>query len=253
VIQEHKESAQFAELFGGIIVIHSPSRFDKEKDSNPRLYHVQRTSEFSIHIVQVPLILPSLNSKDVFIIIDSNNEVAVWRGSHSPSFDFAHIVKLVVNVEDSSKIAYLEESKEPASVWTNFSHNEEDPSNGYPLTNAEFGKKYTKIPSLYKLTFLEGKFQVSQVPYPIYANDFESTSVYVLDTGHELYIWTGTQLYGGVEDQSKLWVQGYKEFVQSQPNPNELIEKNVKPFAEPPEFTRHFQAWFRSEPKKIQT
>eukprot|EP00026_Physarum_polycephalum_P003136 Phypoly_transcript_03145.p1 GENE.Phypoly_transcript_03145~~Phypoly_transcript_03145.p1 ORF type:complete len:795 (+),score=182.38 Phypoly_transcript_03145:237-2387(+) len=242
-IHEHKEPADFAELFGGNIIIHMGSR-TVPPQAPGRLYQLKQSSVDINHLVEVPLEVSSLDSGDFFLLVVGTT-IYVWEGKMSDSAMKKTAENLAKQLVEGAKLEHVGEGGEPEAFWNVLGNKE----NRNPLTTASAVAKSTgKQVRLYVISNETGQPEVALVK-PFWTSDLTPSRVVILDAHSKIYLWTGDRISGTTSYYANLWVEEYVRKAREQRKGEEIEYELVEPDKEPAEFKRYFHAWFRPETK----
>jgi len=178
----------------------------------PRLLHIKGKKLIRVH--EVELSYKSLNSGDVFIV-DNGKEIIQWNGSKSGIFEKAKGAEVSQAIEGEREghafNRVVDEGAEDADFWKIL-------GGKGPVAPAEAGgsdleesNKAEKEKVLFRLSDASGKFEFTEVAkgHKISRKSLDSSDVFILDSGIEVYAWVGSKASVGERKNALKFAQEY--------------------------------------------
>jgi len=200
-VQGH-ETSQFLQLFGnkgGVrilkggydtgfhhVEINSPASYQ------PRLLHIQGTTAKDVRAVEVEIKASSLNSSDCFIL-DAGLDIYQFNGHKSKPIERNKASQVSSSIEHERPSAKLHVSDEgdadAAPFWKFFGGLQKIAEEGH----VEVAKPRSIASNdLFEMDIVHGKAQFKKIASgSINKSLLKSQHVFVLDTGHRLFVWVG--------------------------------------------------------------
>jgi len=176
-------------LEGGI---ESGFKHVKPTEYKPRLLHIKGRKK--IRVTQVDLTFKSLNSGDVFIL-DRGLHVFQWNGSKSGVGEKqkgSQLAQAIAGERNGlAKVHVLEEGDKEKDFWTVLGEG--------PIKTAEQGgddnetDKGVDAKALFRLSDATGSITFTEISKgnAVKRSQLDSSDVFILDTGSEVYAWIG--------------------------------------------------------------
>jgi len=178
----------------------------------PRLLHIK--GKKLIRVSEVPLAVASLNSGDVFIL-DAGKEIIQWNGTKSGALERAKGAEVAQAIEGEregfSFNRVVDEGSEDDDFWIKI-------GGKGPIHSAEEGgsdleavKAVQQEKVLFRLSDASGKFEFTEVGRGQRINKklLDSSDVFVLDSGFEVYAWVGSKASVGERKKALQYAQEY--------------------------------------------
>jgi len=191
------ESKRFVSYFAnGIRILHggveSGFHHVKPEDYRPRLLHL-RGNRGDIRVSEVPLVVSSLNSGDVFIL-DSGLTLYQWNGSKASGMEKIKAAQLCRAIDDERagkpQVVVLEEGNDDPKFWGLLGGKAAVKSAAD--ADHEFEHAVAQPKKLYQLSDATGKLEFKEVATGrVTKNLLNSSDVFVFDAGSEVFVWIG--------------------------------------------------------------
>mmetsp|Transcript_474 Transcript_474/g.660 ORF Transcript_474/g.660 Transcript_474/m.660 type:complete len:649 (-) Transcript_474:273-2219(-) len=185
------ESSKFNRLFKSIEIMEGgiDSGFNHVEAASytARLLHIK--GKENVRVMQVPLKLESLNAGDVFIL-DTGLELWQWNGRNSSHHERKAANETIANIKtqrgSKPTSVILDDLEDDEKFWKYFGGK---PESVAPATSDE---GITRATALWRLKTVKGKLTFKQVAKgDIDQKHLNSTDVFILDVGFQLYVWVG--------------------------------------------------------------
>lgn len=244
-VTQNKEPDHFLKLFKGKMVIHEggvDSGFKNRQptDSKPepktRLYHVRGTTEHNTRAVEVAAVTSSLNSNDVFIVLEET-EIFIWMGKGANLYERKCSMNVANILKGERELKPVEEGKEPSNFFDKLGGPDEYASEGW-LAEQE------REPRLFQCSNASGKFNVEEI-FNYSQEDLDVSDIFILDCYNEVFVWVG---YDSNEIEKALSFELAVKFVdgsddgRSKDTPITMVISGEEPVI----FTCHFLGWDHS-------
>ncbi|KAJ1488112.1 hypothetical protein T484DRAFT_1887988 [Baffinella frigidus] len=244
-VVQNKEPTHLLRLFKGKFIVFNggnPSAFrraasaEQEPQNGQGLFHVRGTTALNTRAVQVSQETSSLNSSDVFVLMEAERAL-VWYGRMcSPSERTAGLLigeSLCGSAALASPAEQVEEGSEPDWFWQALGGKGEYAA-GAPAEDA------AAAPRLFHGSNASGVFSAKEIA-DFAQEDLLPEDVYILDIWSELFVWIGPDATeverAGVESLAQAFTQRQGQDRQGTPISTVLAGK------EPRSFTCHFLGW----------
>jgi len=183
----------------------------KPEEYKPRLLHLKGKKK--VRVSQVELSRESLNSGDVFIL-DNGLKVYQWNGKESGPMEKNKGATLCRAIDDERKglpqVIVLEEKDNNGDFWALLG------GNGAIKTAAEGGgdeeeNKAHPDKKLFRLSDSTGSLTFTEVASgkTVTKAKLDSSDVFVLDTGAEVFAWIGAKSSAGEKKAALQYAQNY--------------------------------------------
>jgi hypothetical protein len=175
----------------------------------------------------------SLNSGDVFVLLNPDNEFN-WYGAGANESERATGKRIADKLQGNRNQVEFNEGKETQEFWTTLGGRTEYPTS---KTLAEGAKE----PRLFQCSNVTGDFVVEEV-FNFNQDDLTNDDVFLLDTFTEVWVWVGSDAN---KNEKQMAFQAAIDFVQNAPDGRDKDTPILKvdPGREPPMFTAHFFGW----------
>lgn len=234
------ESGLFQGYFGNLTYLQggAESGFNHVEASvdEPHLYRVKGT-EKGMSLQQVALSKSSLNQGDSFILFANNSSVWVWHGTGANPDEKSRANTVAENMCSRGTVATLEsgESDEDEAFWNYLGDGDISDADEGDEEVAEF------TPLLFKLS-PDGQEKVAEgepvkvgfgKPTPkIPKSTLESTDIFLLDSGWEMFVWIGSEADRSEKVSAIAWADGYcKQDPRTADLPLSLVKSGYEPSA----------------------
>jgi len=237
-----KEPNHFLCLFKGRMVVHAGGMASAFKNRNEgdsydtdgvALYHIKGTNDLNVRAVQVEEKALSLNSGDVFILLNPSTEF-IWYGNGANPEERV-TGKAIADrlVGDRSQLEFSE-GEETKEFWSTLGGKTE-----YPTSKVL--EEGAREPRLYSMSNVTGDFVVEEI-FNFNQDDLTNDDVFMLDTFNEVWVWVGSDAN---TREKTMAFQAAIDFVQNAPDGRDKDTPilKVEPGREPPMFTSHFFGW----------
>lgn len=174
-----------------------------------RLLQVKGKKHIRVH--EVPLSSKSLNSGDVFIV-DGEKELIQWNGSKSGALEKAKGAEVTQAIEGerNGKVSgrVVEEAGDDA-FWAALGGKGAVADATAGGSDIEHEKAH--VASLHRLSDASGKFTFSEVAKgdKFKHSQLDSSDVFILDTGAEIFAWVGKNSSSGEKKKALQFAQQY--------------------------------------------
>jgi len=216
-VQGH-ESSRFLGYFPNGIRIQEggvASGFHHVTAADYRHRLLQLKGKKQVRVTEVPLSFKSLNSGDVFIL-DAGKEIISWNGSKAGVMEKAKGATMSQAIEaereGQASNRVVDEGHEDEAFWKLL-------GGKGPIASAEAGagsdveesKKASKEKVLLRLSDATGKFVTTEVGRgdKISKKLLDSSDVFILDAGAEVYAWVGKAASVGEKKKALTFAQEY--------------------------------------------
>jgi villin 1/advillin len=241
-VVQGKEPNHFLTLFKGKFIVHEGGRASGFKNQNDKdsydadgvsLFHVRGTTPLNTRAVQVPEKSGSLNSGDVFVLLNPTT-MYVWQGKGSSADEKSCGQNIAKILQGKRKLVILEEGKEHEDFWNTLGGKGEYASEGFLYENAREAR-------LFQCSNASGQFKIDEI-FNFSQDDLDQSDIFWLDTYNELYVWVGDQ---SNDIEKKMAFESAIDYVlhaEDGRSPESPIIKVVAGH-EPSLFTCHFLGW----------
>lgn len=246
---QQQENAKFLSHFKRKFIIHKGKRKSKDANLQPSLYHIRTNgSALCTRCIQVNTDASLLNSEFCYILkvpfesTDNQGIVYTWVGRAADP-DEAKLAEDITNhmFDDSYSKQVVNEGEEPENFfWVGIGGQkpyDEDAD-------------YMKYARLFRCSNEKGYFAVSEKCSDFCQDDLADDDIMLLDNGHEVYMWVGTQTSQVEIKLSLKACQVYIQHMRSKEGEHPRKLRLVRKGNEQHPFTRCFHAWgaFRKPP-----
>jgi len=237
-----KEPNHFLCLFKGRMVVHAGGIASAFKNRNEgdsydtdgvALYHIKGTSALNTRADQVEEKALSLNSGDVFVLLNPTHEF-VWYGNGANEDERGTGKGIADRLLGSRRQLEFSEGSETKEFWNTLGGKTE-----YPTSKVL--EQGAREPRLFQCSNVTGDFVVEEV-FNFNQDDLTNDDVFLLDTFNEVWVWVG----GDANKREKeMAFQAAIDFVANAPDGRDRDTPLLKidPGREPPMFTSHFFGW----------
>lgn len=205
------------------------------------MYHVKGLPDtFAIRAVEIPAKMKWLNSRDCFLLNAGGKQLFLWQGQGASdpvrrqASALANVLLKDLGTNSTGLVIVNEE--QPTKEWEKAIGKKQE----YPCA-PHLRKRQGWRPRLFACSSTSGEFRVEEV-FDYAQDDLESSSIYLLDTWAELFVWIGSKSY---EEDERMAMETAVAFVQGATD-GRLLDAPVYAIREGDEsleFTCHFQAW----------
>jgi len=215
-VQGH-ESATFLGYFKFPIIlmeggVETGFKHVKPEAYRPRLLHLKGRKK--VRVAEVELSHKSLNSGDVFIL-DAGMKIYQWNGKSAGPFEKSKAAQVSRALDDERagkpEVIVVEEGSKNDEFWAAL-------GGQGPVKSAEAGGKddedgpganFEKV--LYRLSDASGKLSFAQVSKgaAVKRNQLDSSDVFILDTGSDVFAWIGKKASVGERKSAMQYAQQY--------------------------------------------
>jgi len=177
-----------------------------------RLLHIKGKKLIRVH--EVPLTHHSLNSGDVFIL-DAGKEIIVWNGSKCGVLEKAKgaEVSQAIEAEREGHAAnrVVDEGAEDEVFWTHLGGKGAIASAAEGGSDLEESKVAEVEKILFRLSDASGTLTFTEVAkgHNVHKKLLDSSDVFVLDSGIEVYAWVGKNASAGEKKKALAFAQDY--------------------------------------------
>ncbi|XP_069066199.1 protein flightless-1 homolog isoform X1 [Pleurodeles waltl] len=246
---QQQENAKFLSHFKRKFIIHKGKRKSKDANLQPSMYHIRTNgSALCTRCIQVNTDASLLNSEFCYILkvpfesTDNQGIVYTWVGRAADP-DEAKLAEDITNhmFDDSYSKQVVNEGEEPENFfWVGIGGQkpyDEDAD-------------YMKFARLFRCSNEKGYFAVSEKCSDFCQDDLADDDIMLLDNGHEVYMWVGTQTSQVEIKLSLKACQVYIQHMRSKEVEHPRKLRLVRKGNEQHPFTRCFHAWgaFRKPP-----
>uniref|UniRef100_A0A672LQY7 Advillin-like n=1 Tax=Sinocyclocheilus grahami TaxID=75366 RepID=A0A672LQY7_SINGR len=233
-----KEPRHFMAIFRGKMVIFEGGTSRKsapEPEPPVRLFQIYGSHPTNSKAIEVPALVASLNSNDVFLL-KSQNGIYLWYGKGSSGDERAMAKEVASFIGRGSSEEIMAEGQEPDEFW-------EILGGKGPYASDRRLQQVTldHQPRLFECSNKTGQFIATEVTQ-FTQDDLREDDVMLLDTWDQVFLWIGTEAN---EVERKESVTTCQEFLRTHPgsrDPDTPVIM-VKQGFEPPTFTGWFTAW----------
>jgi len=182
------------------------------KNYRTRLLHIKGKKH--VKVFEVDLTHKSLNSGDVFIV-DAGVDIVQWNGSKAGVLEKAKgaEVSQAIEGEREGKAAnrVVDEGTEDEAFWTYLGGKGAIASAAAGGSDVEEEKKAGGEIVLFRLSDASGKFTFTEVAKgpKVHRKALDSSDVFILDTGVEVYAWVGKGASVGEKKKALSFAQEY--------------------------------------------
>ncbi|CAD7705124.1 unnamed protein product [Ostreobium quekettii] len=241
-VVQNNEPTHFLHLFpeGMIVQLggHGSKPEGREGPTGAALYQVKATSPQGIRAVQLTTSALSLNSGDVFVLVEKS-KVVVWEGSMSTKEEKEFASKIAKRLADSKDVQTIGEGEEDDAFWEVLGGKQEYPKVGdlgppecpprlFQVSDATTGGSGVDVEEI---------FHFSQA-------DLDERDVMMLDTFREIFLWVGKDSRQQEKKGAFDLAQKYLEEVSKVNGRScDVPITYVSSGQEPPIFKCHFVGW----------
>uniref|UniRef100_A0A671N249 Advillin-like n=1 Tax=Sinocyclocheilus anshuiensis TaxID=1608454 RepID=A0A671N249_9TELE len=233
-----KEPRHFMAIFRGKMVIFEGGTSRKsapEPEPPVRLFQICGSHPTNSKAIEVPALVASLNSNDVFLL-KSQNGIYLWYGKGSSGDERAMAKEVASFIGRGSSEEIMAEGQEPNEFW-------EILGGKGPYASDRRLQQVTldHQPRLFECSNKTGQFIATEVTQ-FTQDDLREDDVMLLDTWDQVFLWIGTEAN---EVERKESVTTCQEYLRTHPgsrDPDTPVIM-VKQGFEPPTFTGWFMAW----------
>ncbi|CAB1447708.1 unnamed protein product [Pleuronectes platessa] len=246
---QQQENLKFLSHFKRKFIIHKGKRKQKTDSAQPSLYHIRTNgSALCTRTIQIVTDSCNLNSEFCFILkvpfesTDNQGIVYTWVGRAADP-DEAKLAEDIMNsmFDDTYSKQVINEGEEPENFfWVGIGSQKQYDEDA----------DYMKYARLFRCSNEKGYFSVSEKCSDFCQDDLADDDIMLLDNGHEVYMWVGTQTS---QVEIKLSLKACQVYIQhmrskdtEQPRKLRLVRKGNEPHC----FIRCFHAWgaFKTPP-----
>ncbi|XP_033733463.1 gelsolin-like protein 1 [Pecten maximus] len=230
-VLEGKEPDMFLYLLTGRTVV-----FMYElKPQGIRLFHLRGSCRVNTRTVEVEPLSSSLNSRDIFLLINDKMTV-IWKGKFSNNSEQNMSDEMATLIAPESTIQSVTEGEETDDFWEALGGKREY-ARCYPGPGTEL-----LPPRLMHCSNTTGKFRVEEI-LNFTQEDLCEDDVMLLDTHQEIFVWIGR---GANLRERKAGLKSAMDYLAADEtgrdeSNTQLLQ--VKQGQEPAIFTSHFQGW----------
>jgi len=158
------------------------------------MYHLK--GKRNIRVIEVPLTYKSLNSGDVFILVESEKCIFQFNGSQSSRRERAKGLELFTKLKEELKttpeIIVFDEMNVTDAFW-------EALGDKGPILDASYGGSDDAVEvadkealKLFRISDASGTLELKfESGYPLYRSMLDTNDAFLLDAGNEIFIWLG--------------------------------------------------------------
>uniref|UniRef100_A0A8C1UZY1 Advillin n=1 Tax=Cyprinus carpio TaxID=7962 RepID=A0A8C1UZY1_CYPCA len=238
IVSMGKEPRHFMAIFRGKMVIFEGGTSRKsapEPEPPVRLFQICGSHPTNSKAIEVPALVASLNSNDVFLL-KSQNGIYLWYGKGSSGDERAMAKEVASFVGRGSSEEVMAEGQEPYEFW-------EILGGKGPYASDRRLQQVTldHQPRLFECSNKTGKFIATEVTQ-FTQDDLREDDVMLLDTWDQVFLWIGIEANDVERKESVTTCQEYLRTHPGSRDPDTPIIM-VKQGFEPPTFTGWFTAW----------
>ncbi|XP_050978924.1 advillin [Labeo rohita] len=238
IVSMGKEPRHFMAIFKGKMVIFEGGTSRKsapEPEPPVRLFQICGSHPTNSKAIEVPALVASLNSNDVFLL-KSQNGVYLWYGKGSSGDERAMAKEVASFIGRGSAEEIMAEGQEPIEFW-------EILGGKGPYASDRRLQQVTldHQPRLFECSNKTGKFIATEVTQ-FTQDDLREDDVMLLDTWDQVFLWIGNEANAVERKESVTTCQEYLRTHPGSRDPDTPIIM-VKQGFEPPTFTGWFMAW----------
>jgi len=241
-VVQGKEPNHFLCLFKGKMIVHSggiASAFKNRNDQDSydtdgvALYHIKGTSELNTRAIQVEEKALSLNSGDVFVLLNPTTEF-IWYGVGANAEEKSIGKAIADRLQGERSQVEFTEGHETDEFWETLGGQTD-----YPRSKTLEASSHAA--RLFCLSNVTGDFVVEEV-FNFTQDDLSNDDVFLLDTFNEVYVYVGSE---SNRSEKEMAFQTAIDFVKNAPDGRDKDTPilKVEPGREPPMFTCHFFGW----------
>jgi hypothetical protein len=249
-VVQGKEPLHFRLLFKGGLVIHSgggASGFKNIKSSDSfdtdgvALFRLHGTNANDTVALQVAEVASSLNSQDVFVLVNSTH-VYVWCGTYSNESEAtvgaAVAAKLAGGYLNKSgrEVVKVAEGEEPAELWSALGGKDE-----YAAEAPVSPQHHNREARLFAASTASGTFDVEEI-FQFSQTDMNDEDVFILDVYSQVFVWIGSQSTEEEKGKSLALAGTFMTEADDGRDPDAAVVV-VAASNEPHIFTRYFVDW----------
>ncbi|XP_039279258.1 villin-1 isoform X2 [Nilaparvata lugens] len=231
-VVQGKEPPHFLAIFKGRMI----TLLGDHSDTFPAKYllQVQGNRMHNARAVQVPFRMSSLNSNDVFVMVNGSS-CYIWCGKGSTG-DEREMAKSVALKISGPEFVVVYEGQEKEDFWSTIGNKE-------PYANDKrLAEPSNPVPArLFHCSNASGSFKVEEV-LNFHQIDLVPEDVMLLDAWNSIFIWVG---YKSNKEERTGAIQLAFDYLRTDPNGRDektpIIQ--LKQGHEPPNFTGFFGSW----------
>uniref|UniRef100_A0A8C1RSR2 Advillin n=1 Tax=Cyprinus carpio TaxID=7962 RepID=A0A8C1RSR2_CYPCA len=233
-----KEPRHFMAIFRGKMVIFEGGTSRKsapEPEPPVRLFQICGSHPTNSKAIEVPALVASLNSNDVFLL-KSQNDVYLWYGKGSSGDERAMAKEVASFIGRGLSEEIMAEGQEPNEFW-------EILGGKGPYASDRRLQQVTldHQPRLFECSNKTGQFIATEVTQ-FTQDDLREDDVMLLDTWDQVFLWIGNEANDVERKESATTCQEYLRTHPGSRDPDTPVIM-VKQSFEPPTFTGWFMAW----------
>jgi hypothetical protein len=197
------------------------------------LYHVRGTTDLNTRGIQVEEKATSLNSGDVFVLLNPSTEM-IWYGKGASDTERATAKRIADKLVVNRNQVEMNEGEETDEFW-------ETLGGQTPYATSKVMEAGAKPPRLFQCSNVTGDFVVEEI-FNFNQDDMTMDDVFLLDTFDQVWLWVGADAN---RNEKQLAFQAAIDFVANAPDGRDRDTPILKidPGREPPMFTSHFFGW----------
>uniref|UniRef100_A0A8C2F9F1 Advillin n=1 Tax=Cyprinus carpio TaxID=7962 RepID=A0A8C2F9F1_CYPCA len=236
-----KEPRHFMAIFRGKMVIFEVGGTSRKSAPEPeppvRLFQICGSHPTNSKAIEVPALVASLNSNDVFLL-KSQNDVYLWYGKGSSGDERAMAKEVASFIGRGLSEEIMAEGQEPNEFWEILGGKGPYASD---RRSSFLAVTLDHQPRLFECSNKTGQFIATEVTQ-FTQDDLREDDVMLLDTWDQVFLWIGNEANDVERKESATTCQEYLRTHPGSRDPDTPVIM-VKQGFEPPTFTGWFMAW----------